>query len=778
MTEQSIPGNRQALGGIAAHGSLLAFLQVLLGKGASMLGTLALAWFLTPDEFGPVAKAFAVASYVTFIQAVAVGDVVIRHKDRFEEHATPAFWLSLWLSVALMAVCVAAAPVAERVLETPSLGWLLILIGLRNVGQALASVPLARLRLDFRFKFITAVNVASVVLMTAMSIAMAWAGFGATSVLLPPAVVAFLQLIVFWKASGFRLGAPAPELQRSMLRDTMWVSLGLFLGNVVSGSDYLALGLFHSDDMVGLYYFAFNLSTQVNVLVAVQISSTLQPIFAHLGAEPARQSAAFMRSVRAVAAIAIPLCLLQAACAGTAVHAFFDDKWIPAIPMLAVLSVAQAFGVVTSPCSAMYRARGKFGLLFGVLAIQAALFLVAVFPASYFGAGIAVAGAILVQTAVMALPWIMLAVPREHRDLREIAGTVVVPFACALPAALPTWWLLSAVPRDRVESVIALAVATVFVVGGTAAVMALAAPRTTSDLFSILARFVPRIPVVDPARRPRFLAAAAVALALMSTPFAVAWLWARSCAPAPTDWREAAPGIAWRSDEATGTEQASGRMTVVRIDVSAGSAELYATPPVNPGPMLPLVTRHVHEQALSEDLVVAMNGPFYEAPLADLLPIPMLPARALETVVQASEPSHVDPHSYLVWQDADGVLRVELEKPPTEAVLAAARWGVGIQSVPLRGGEIEPFFLAAPPHRETWSFVGVGRGGTTLYLAQFEDAERNFALRHMASLGCEYGGFVDSGSSCGLCIDDPVAGLTLLRGAKPVPCVIGARVRR
>jgi O-antigen/teichoic acid export membrane protein len=778
MSEPATTSNARALGGVAAHGSLLAMAQVVLSKVASLAGMLVLAWLLTPEEFGPVAKAFAVASYVTFIQAVAVGDVVIRHNDQFDRYATPAFWLSLWLSLALMAVCVVSAPIAERVLDTPTLGWLLILIGLRNVGQALASVPLARLRLDFRFRFITTVNVASVVGMTAMSIAMAWLGYGATSILLPPAVFAFIQCAVFWKASGFRLGAASPDLQRSMLRDTLWVSLGLFLTNVVSGSDYLALGIFQSDDMVGLYYFAFNLSTQVNVLVAVQISSTLQPIFAHLGADPARQASAFMRSVRAVAAIAIPLCLLQAACAGTAVHAFFDAKWIPAIPMLAVLSVAQAFAVVTSPCSAMYRARGRFGLLFWVLAAQALLFLALVFPAARFGGGLLVACAILVQTAVSAIPWIALAIPKEHRSHREILGTVAVPLACALPVALPAWWLLSAVPRDRVASMVALAVATLFVVGGTAAVMALAAPRTTSDLMSILSRFLPRLPALDPARRPRLALAALVAFAFASAPFAAAWVWAQSRIPPRSDWREIAPGIAWRSDEADGTERASGRMTVVRIDASNPGVELFVTPPVNPEPMLPFVTRHLHEQMRSEDLVAAMNGTFYAAPGAEILPIPMLPVRALETIVSALGTSHVDPHSYLVWQGRDGALQVELAKPPPDAALAEAIWGVGIQSVPLRGGAIEPYFLAASPEREKWSFLGIGGAGRTLYLGQFEDAERNYALEHMASLGCEFGGFVDSGSSSGLAIDDPEKGLLLMHGVKPVPVVIGARAKR
>jgi hypothetical protein len=87
-----------------------------------------------------------------------------------------------------------------------------------------------------------------------------------------------------------------------------------------------------------------------------------------------------------MAMIAVPMCMLQMACADPAVRLFFQDvKWQDAIPVLQALSVGMAFRVVASPGGSLIQAQGRFRVIMITNVINAVVFLSLVIVGALLG---------------------------------------------------------------------------------------------------------------------------------------------------------------------------------------------------------------------------------------------------------------------------------------------------------------------------------------------------------------------------------------------------------
>jgi PST family polysaccharide transporter len=184
--------------------------------------------------------------------------------------------------------------------------------------------------------------------------------FGAYAIIIPLVLVNAMRTLVMWVA------APWPLALRLYARRWRFVvgDSGVLLATslftlLVSSGDYLLLGYFHDEATVGIFYFAFNLSMQTLALLTVNLGGILFPALSKMTADPDRQTTAFLRAARVFAAVAIPLCLLQAAGSDAGVRLVFKPIWYPAIPVLAVLSVAMAIRAASMPAQALAAAQNR-----------------------------------------------------------------------------------------------------------------------------------------------------------------------------------------------------------------------------------------------------------------------------------------------------------------------------------------------------------------------------------------------------------------------------------
>ncbi len=353
--------------------------QGVTAKVLAVVGQIVLARFLGPRKWGLVGLAYTVFGFANLIQQSGVREVLIHRQARFYRWANAGFWMSLTGGLLAGAIMAAAAPLAAHFYsQGPQFVWLILILAVSAPLSSLAIVPTALLQNQLRFRPLTVVTLMTTIGTFGLAIIFAWRGWGAFSYILPVPIVALANAAWLWAIARppIRL---RPQLRRwrYLIGDSGRTLGAAFFFNVTVQGGVVVLGLFHADDAtIGIYTFALVLSLQTTQLLTANFGSVLFPALSQLQGDPPRQQQAFLRAVRCLTLIGVPLCLLQAACSESLLRLLYGTKWMGAVHVLQVLSIAMAVQLANPAAISLLQAQGRFRTVLNLSMGCALLFLV------------------------------------------------------------------------------------------------------------------------------------------------------------------------------------------------------------------------------------------------------------------------------------------------------------------------------------------------------------------------------------------------------------------
>jgi O-antigen/teichoic acid export membrane protein len=369
----------------AVHGGLWSMGQVVANKVLALGGTIALMYLLAPGDYAIAGIALSIQAFLTVLAPFTLGDVLISRPREAERLMGTAVRICISVAAITSLLILAAGPLAAREYGQSALVAACATAALRPAVEMLLLSPQARLRLRLKFREMAVIDGAMQALATIAAIAMAWAGAGWVSLILPQIVFTGMRAWMCHRAAPPERGHPAwISLEwKPLVRGYCLSGLGQYVHGGLLMAPPLVIGVFAPMDDVGLFSMAFTLSTAINVVVSVSMGQVLQPIFAQMGGEPARQRAAFVRACGTIAAVAMPLCLLQAAVVGPAIRILLPERWDAAATLAMLLSAGQAFYFAVNPVASLLKAQGRFAIFVVWQAVQLAVVVGAMFAAGW-----------------------------------------------------------------------------------------------------------------------------------------------------------------------------------------------------------------------------------------------------------------------------------------------------------------------------------------------------------------------------------------------------------
>lgn len=365
-----------SLGRTAARGVSWLLLQSLAGKLSGVAGNLVLGWLLVPEAFGLVGLAFSVSIFVSLVSQAGLREVLTQRHRKPHLWVTPGFWLSILTGVTGMALLLGAAPIVARLYGEPELVGLLSVLACTTLMHNLGVAADAQLHGQMRFGLLGAFGVVNVVGKTLLTIALAFLGFGAYSIVVPGFVFATITAIVYWWHAPVR---PTWRLQSRRWKHLVGASVFVFgatgLYTLMTQSGSIFLGIFQTTAAVGLFYFAFALALQPLMILGHAVRRVLLPTLARLNGDRVRQALALERSTRLLMLAVIPLAWFQIALARDFMDAVFPDRWAPAAVVLQMLSLAiplRTFGW-TGGAALQAQARFKTQFMLSVVGVTGAM---------------------------------------------------------------------------------------------------------------------------------------------------------------------------------------------------------------------------------------------------------------------------------------------------------------------------------------------------------------------------------------------------------------------
>jgi O-antigen/teichoic acid export membrane protein len=437
------------LGAHSARGLAYLFAGASATKAIVYVTQLLVLYLVDPEHIGVVMLAGTITSFILLIGQAGVIDVLI-HRQAFKQWAIPGFWLALALGLLSCLLIGISAPIAARIFSDDAkfqrqLFWLLILSVPTPLPYALAVVPRAQLSRQLRFRALSAVNVAEMLLLNFFTLFFAWLGFGPYSFVLPITVGGLILTVALW----WWVQPPwAPRLGlrrwRYLIGDSGRLLQSEFGRMLLDQSDYMSLGLFHvNPGLVGIYANGFRFSLQTIRLLMVNMTTILFPAFTKLNDQPQRQYEGFFKAQRILAVVGVSGCLLQAAAANSFAHLCFPAKWFPSIIVMQILSLGMATRMVSGGATALLKSQGRFAAvrnIFWVYALTQVALLVMVL--SMGGDIIAVSVIVSIVSAAMGPITFYIAIQSYGGGWADVADVLTRPLVCGI-LSVGTAWLIA-----------------------------------------------------------------------------------------------------------------------------------------------------------------------------------------------------------------------------------------------------------------------------------------------------------------------------------------------
>ena len=464
----------------------------VLVRAASLLAQLALGKLLLKDDFGLYALTVTVWTFVQLLTNPGLDDVLIARKARIHLWAPQAVWISLLLGVLGTLAMLAAAPIAARAYADPSVGPLVLITAMAAIPSALSLVPAALIRARLRFRLWAGYLAASQILLFALQVSLAYAGLGARAFVIPIPIVAALGMVFLWFAAPPPMRA-APQVRRwrHLVGDGVPL-LGVRVVQTLQGNaDRMVLGVVAATGVVGVYYFAFQIATQVSRVLAANLNQVLFPGLAGLRDQPERQLTGTLAASRLVGLVGVPAGCLQAACIGPLLRLMFGGKWDAAILPAQIMSIAVGIDCMAWAGASLMQAQRRFRLMLamqiGACAALLAMLAVASLLAHEGAQAVAIAGATAAYLAVVPALAFGIAIRAAGGRWTDLGGVYAPPVLLSIPAGLAAFAAAAWVPGAGPASEALRIVAALGVGGATYLVLALALARPLLiELFSRL----------------------------------------------------------------------------------------------------------------------------------------------------------------------------------------------------------------------------------------------------------------------------------------------------
>lgn len=452
VTDHAGPGSMSAR---VAHGASWTAASRLGNQGIQFAASLVLARLLTPSDYGTMASVYILTGFAILFFELGLTSTVVALRDPTQEDLSTVFWINALGGVVFTGLLAGAGPLVADLFSDPKLRTLTPIVGLAFLF-GLGSVHNALLQRQLRFKTIAVIAVVTTLLGMATTITLAALGVGVYALAIGPIVTSIAASVLSWALVPWR---PTGFISRASL-PRLWAFSGGQLGyNVVNywgrNADNFLIARYVGDASLGFYNKAYSLMLLPVQQVGGVLGRVMFPALAAMRDDRERVSAGYRRSLRLVNLITVPVLVGMAATAPGLVPLLWGDQWLPAVPLLVVLSLAGVPQCLSTSVGWLYQSQHRTGRMFRMGLITSGLGLGLMIVGLWWNGAMGVAWAIFVREWLFVVPQLHFAgaliglrARRVVLDNVNVLATSAVMFGCV--------WFTPTVTRFDRASVVAV----------------------------------------------------------------------------------------------------------------------------------------------------------------------------------------------------------------------------------------------------------------------------------------------------------------------------------
>ncbi len=344
--------------GQALRWNTLATFSLLISQ---LLQLLVLARWLSPAQFGLAATVMAVIGFAQGFTDLGLANALVQRTEVSDKVWRSAFWFCVLAGTGLGLLLAGSSPWLEKIFHLQGFALILSLAAFLLPWTGAASVFQSELQRRLRFSYLAKVEI--VAAWSALAVALLWAHWRPESM----ALIAGQGALALLRCLGFSFAFPLRILKGFF----HWVDLKplMAFGGYQMGDRVLAIAALNLDRLLvarflgveaaGFYTVASQIALRPMALFGPMVLKTLFPLFTRMQEDKSRLAASFLRALSILSPGAALIYALMVGLADPLVRLVLGAQWIPAIPVLQILSGLGFIWVITNPVGSLMLALGR-----------------------------------------------------------------------------------------------------------------------------------------------------------------------------------------------------------------------------------------------------------------------------------------------------------------------------------------------------------------------------------------------------------------------------------
>ena len=423
-------------GRTARGGAITAVAQVV--SILLTFGTLPiLADLLDPEDYGLLAMVTVFTGFAAMFVDAGFTSATIQKNELTHQQSSNLLWISTAIGTLLALVMAAIAPVISWIYQEPRLVMITLALASTFPLTGLALQHQALLRRALRQKHLAYVTIGSQVCGVSLALAWAW-NYQDTphdywALVLMTVTASVTRAVGMWLASGWR---PSFLRRGQGTRELVVFGANLtgfnFINYFSRNADNVLIGWWWGAASLGVYERAYKLFLAPLMLINAPLAGVIVPSLSRLSNEEEKLENAYLRVLKMLALIAMPVSVMVLVTADYLVLTLLGPDWVDAAPILRWLALVGILQPISNSTGWLFTAKGKTAEMLKLAYFSAPVTLASFVAGLPWGAN-GVAAAYAISGIAFRFP-ILLYWLKRHKmvDINKIAGV----FYYGIPASL------------------------------------------------------------------------------------------------------------------------------------------------------------------------------------------------------------------------------------------------------------------------------------------------------------------------------------------------------
>lgn len=337
------------IGVMATRGALWSFLDLGVGQALGAAVFLVLVRLITPEDLGVFTIAVVIIGFAHVLIALGLGEALIQRTFINEDHRSAAFWGNVALGLMIAGVLALSSNLLAILFHMPTLAPVMRWMALCPLIDSLATIHLAVLRRNLSMAMFAARTFFGYSAGGAVAIALAWHGWGVWALVAQQITIWSTITIVVWSFSRWR---PRFQFSFTALKDLSSYACYNALSNFVMGLDdrigSLIIGSLFNAEIVGYYALGQRILHLIGMATLSSLESVVLPVLSRMNGNRALFNRTYISMVISATIFWLPACWGFGIMAPELVPVVFGHKWIGAIPLIQVVTLAAFVNAFTA----------------------------------------------------------------------------------------------------------------------------------------------------------------------------------------------------------------------------------------------------------------------------------------------------------------------------------------------------------------------------------------------------------------------------------------------